>query len=42
MLRLPNMPHVGSINGPIPVQKAQNDALLEWMDKYVKGMIRDE
>ncbi len=37
MLRLPNMPHSGSINGPLPVQKAQNEALLGWMDKYVKG-----
>jgi dipeptidyl aminopeptidase/acylaminoacyl peptidase len=37
MLRLPNMPHVGSISGPIPVQKAQNEALLDWMDRYVMG-----
>ncbi len=35
MLRLPNMPHVGSISGPIPVQKAQNEALLEWMNRYI-------
>lgn len=36
MLRLPDMPHVGSISGPIPVQKAQNEALLEWMERYLE------
>jgi dipeptidyl aminopeptidase/acylaminoacyl peptidase len=35
MVRLPEMPHVGSINGPVPVQKAQNEALLDWMKRYV-------
>ncbi len=36
MLRLPGMPHVGSISGPLTVRKAQNTALLEWMHKYVR------
>ena len=36
MLRIPGMSHVGSITGPINVQKAQNEALLDWMNRYVK------
>ena len=36
MIRFPGMSHTASIDGPINVQKAQNEALLEWMDKYVK------
>ena len=35
MLRIPGEPHVASITGPIRAQKAQNDALLEWMRRYV-------
>ncbi len=35
MLRIPGQPHVASITGPIPVQKAQNEALLDWMIRYV-------
>jgi dipeptidyl aminopeptidase/acylaminoacyl peptidase len=38
MLRLPNMPHGGSSSGPVAVQKAQNEALLGWMNRYVLGM----
>ncbi len=37
MIRFPGMSHVASINGPINVQKAQNEALLDWMNKYIKG-----
>jgi dipeptidyl aminopeptidase/acylaminoacyl peptidase len=36
MLRLPGQPHIGSINGPYNVRRAQNDALLDWMDRYVR------
>ncbi len=36
MLRIPAMAHVASISGPIKVQQAQNDALLDWMIKYVR------
>ena len=39
MLRLPGSPHVGSISGAPVLRRAQNDALLEWMHKYVKGEI---
>lgn len=41
MLRLPNSPHVGSIAGPLPVRKAQNAALLDWMNRYVLGKAPD-
>jgi len=37
MLRLPASPHAGSIVGALPVRRAHNDALLEWMDRYVLG-----
>ena len=35
MIRFPGMSHVASINGPIKVQKTQNEALLGWMNEYV-------
>ncbi len=35
MLRIPGQSHVASITGPIRVQKAQNEALLDWMQRYV-------
>lgn len=37
MLRVPNLAHAGMRSGPIKAQKAQNEALLGWMDKYVLG-----
>ena len=37
MLRFPGTPHAGSIFGPIGHRRAQNDALLEWMNRYVLG-----
>lgn len=37
MLRIPGAPHAASINGPPPIRKAQNEALLEWMNRYVTG-----
>ncbi|MFN8528851.1 MAG: S9 family peptidase [Anaerolineae bacterium] len=39
MLRMPNSPHAGAIMGAPAVRKAQNDALLEWMNRYVLGKI---
>jgi dipeptidyl aminopeptidase/acylaminoacyl peptidase len=38
MLRLPNSPHVGSIAGSPEIRRAQNEALLEWMNRYVLGV----
>ena len=35
MVRLPESYHTGSINGALKFRKAQNDALLDWMNKYV-------
>ena len=35
MLRIPGVSHVASISGPIRVQKAQNEALLDWMQRHV-------
>ena len=36
MIRIPGMSHVGSITGPIDVQKVQNEGIIDWMDTYVK------
>ena len=35
MLRFPNTPHVGSMIGPIGHRRAQNEALLDWMNRHV-------
>jgi dipeptidyl aminopeptidase/acylaminoacyl peptidase len=40
MLRLPNSPHDGSIMGSPVIRRAQNDALLDWMKRYVLGTLR--
>ncbi len=37
MLRLPESPHGGSTGGPLEVRRAQNEALLDWMNRYVLG-----
>lgn len=37
MLRLPWMPHMGSVGGPLYIRRAQNEALLDWMNRYVRG-----
>ena len=37
MLRFPNTSHAGSILGPISHRRAQNEALLDWMNRYVLG-----
>jgi dipeptidyl aminopeptidase/acylaminoacyl peptidase len=39
MLRLPNEAHAGAINGRLTTRRAQNEALLAWMDCYVRGMM---
>ena len=38
MLRLPKSPHGGSIEGAPIVRRAQNEALLDWMNRYVLGI----
>lgn len=35
MLRLPASPHAGSITGPAMLRSAQNEALLEWIKRWV-------
>lgn len=35
MLRLPGGSHGGTIDGSPPLRRAQNEALLEWMNRYV-------
>ncbi len=35
MLRLPGSPHGGAIGGPLPSRRAQNEALLDWMNRWV-------
>ena len=37
MLRLPNSFHGGAIAGPPAIRRAQNEALLDWMKRYVLG-----
>jgi len=39
MLRLPNSPHAGSIGGDPVIRRAQNEALLGWMNRYVLGKV---
>lgn len=35
MVRFPGTPHTGSILGPVTHRRAQNDALLEWMNRHL-------
>ena len=37
MVRLPNSSHLGSILGPVVARRTQNEALLDWMNRYVLG-----
>jgi dipeptidyl aminopeptidase/acylaminoacyl peptidase len=37
MLRLPFSPHSGSISGPPEIRRVQNEALLDWMNRYILG-----
>jgi dipeptidyl aminopeptidase/acylaminoacyl peptidase len=39
MLRFPGTPHSGSVIGPIGHRRAQNEALLDWMNRYVLGAL---
>jgi dipeptidyl aminopeptidase/acylaminoacyl peptidase len=38
MLRLPGCSHEGTIIGPPIYRRVQNEALLEWMNRYVMGI----
>jgi dipeptidyl aminopeptidase/acylaminoacyl peptidase len=42
MLRLPNSHHGGTFRGPPIVRRAQNEALLDWMNRYLGGMSQQE
>jgi dipeptidyl aminopeptidase/acylaminoacyl peptidase len=42
MLRFPNTSHGGSVRGPIGHRRAQNEALLGWMNRYVLGATTEE
>jgi dipeptidyl aminopeptidase/acylaminoacyl peptidase len=35
MLRLPGSAHTGSIDGPLTSRIAQNEAMLDWFDRYL-------
>ena len=37
MLRLPFSPHSGTIGGSLEIRRVQNEALLDWMNRYVLG-----
>jgi dipeptidyl aminopeptidase/acylaminoacyl peptidase len=37
MLRIPGSPHAGTIHGKPLFRRAQNEALLDWMNRYVLG-----
>ncbi|MGQ0602318.1 MAG: S9 family peptidase, partial [Anaerolineales bacterium] len=37
MLRFPNSSHSASINGAPPIRRAQNEALLNWMNSHLLG-----
>ncbi|MBI1257372.1 MAG: prolyl oligopeptidase family serine peptidase [Chloroflexi bacterium] len=37
MLRFPNSSHGGAVRGPLASRTAHNDALLDWMNRYVLG-----
>lgn len=36
ILRFPGSSHGGSTLGPVTHRRAQNDALLDWMNRYVR------
>jgi dipeptidyl aminopeptidase/acylaminoacyl peptidase len=42
MLRFPNSPHGGAIEGAPIVRRVQNEALLDWMNRYVLGIEPDQ
>jgi dipeptidyl aminopeptidase/acylaminoacyl peptidase len=42
MLRLPDSSHGASIAGPPRIRRAQNEALLDWMNRYVRGQVTED
>lgn len=42
MVRLPGSAHGGTINGAPVIHKYANEALLDWMDRYVKGVAKED
>jgi len=42
MLRIPNSAHTGTIVGALPGRRAQNEALLDWMNRYVLAAVPAE
>jgi dipeptidyl aminopeptidase/acylaminoacyl peptidase len=41
MLRFPNTSHGGSSMGPVGHRRAQNEAVLEWMNRWVLGVVAE-
>jgi hypothetical protein len=35
MVRFPGASHAGSITGPLPARRAQNELLLEWLRRHM-------
>jgi dipeptidyl aminopeptidase/acylaminoacyl peptidase len=42
MLRLPGSSHMGSILGPPLIRRAQNEALLDWLKRYIPVVKSEE
>ncbi|MCJ7622179.1 MAG: S9 family peptidase [Anaerolineaceae bacterium] len=42
MVRLPGSPHAGTISGAPVIRRYANEALLDWMNRYVKGITKEE
>ncbi len=42
MVRLPTSPHAGSIHGRPMVRRVQNEVLLDWMNRYLLGIVADK
>ena len=42
MLRLPLSPHAASLNGALAVRRAHNEALLDWMNRFVLAKGEDK
>jgi len=42
MVRFPASPHGGSIAGAPVVRRIQNEVLLNWMNRYVRGIAPEE
>ena len=35
LVRIAGMAHMGDSNGPLPARRAQNEALLDWFERYL-------